>query len=142
MRKIVIVPNDVVDVNIYDKPILEHSIDNYIEFSDLYGLNYNFSRKDFKRAPDVIAKDGHLVVKFDDDNNMCIIYLPVFVSNNQYKWLNDNTEILKKYNTVGVFNYIEDSDMPDSLMSVLELLNQANIKNDKYNENNNINIIR
>ena len=129
--KLVIVPNEKkLDCNIFEKENQLSIVDNINEFCKENKLRSSFRKADKNKAPDTIAKKGHMLIK-TQSTNIIWIYLPQVVSNNQLKWLQDNEKELKKYNTVGVFNYNEDNK-PENLMSIIELLKIANEKNKKF----------
>lgn len=106
-------------------------VDSINEYSKINNLNFKFTRSQSNMAPDVLAKQGYMVIKIRG-NDMLWVYLPVVVSNKQKKWIDDHKDKLKKINTVGVFNYKKDEKKPENLMSVIELVKVATNKNKKY----------
>ena len=106
-------------------------VDSINEYSKINNLNFKFTRSQSNMAPDVLAKQGYMVIKIRG-NDMLLVYLPVVVSNKQKKWIDDHKDKLKKINTVGVFNYKKENAKPENLMSVIELVKVATNKNKKY----------
>ena len=114
----------------YDNEITS-IVDSINEYSKENNLKFKFTRSQSTMAPDILAKDGYLVVRIKG-NDMLWVYLPVVVSDKQKKWIDDNKDKLKKINTVGVFNYKKNESKPENLMSVIELVKEATAKNKKY----------
>ena len=134
LEKIVIIPDE--NRIISDSYIVEGSIDSTDEinkFSKQNNLNYHFRNSESKKAPNTLVRDGIMLVGIIDKDTIRV-YLPVAVSNNQMQWLNDNKSELKKYNSVGVYNYKRGKEKPENLMSILELIKEAENKNNKYKQ--------
>jgi len=128
--KVIIIPNEnEILCDVFEKEINGYHVDAFIEFSNKYDLGYNFTKKDSVTAPDVLAKNGNLIIKTIDDMNMCVVYLPKVITDKQDIWLHNNIEFLKGYNTVGTFNYKDDE--VEHLMSVTSLIKKADEKNMK-----------
>ena len=132
IERIIIIPDeDKIKSNQYMEEGNLDSTDEINKFSKLNKLNYHFHTSQSKKAPDTLARIGIMLVEIIDKDTIRV-YLPVIVSNNQMKWLNDNKNELKKYNSVGVYNYKRGKDKPENLMSILELVKEAENKNRKY----------
>ena len=127
-EKLIIVPEV---GKIFDEVItsIVDSVNEYFRDND---KNIKFTKSQGTKIPDVLAKEGYLVVRIRG-NDMLLVYLPVVVSNKQKKWIDDHKDKLKKINTVGVFNYKKENAKPENLMSVIELVKEATSKNKKYN---------
>lgn len=59
-------------------------VDSINEYSKINNLNFKFTRSQSNMAPDVLAKQGYMVIKIRG-NDMLWVYLPVVVSNKQKK---------------------------------------------------------
>ena len=107
------------------------------EFSDIYGLGFEFKEEDYQLAPCEIATLGHLVIKAEDEVSLVVFYLPEFITDRQYNWLYQNSNMLGKYIQVSgnmVQSRAEDGICFKKLHGIEEIMTQArkkNIKNEK-----------
>ena len=67
------------------------------EFSDIYQLGFKFKEDDYQLAPCEIAMLRHMVVKSEDEVSLVVFYLPERITDRQYNWLYQNSDMLSKY---------------------------------------------
>ncbi|HBA37721.1 MAG TPA: hypothetical protein DCY94_03275 [Firmicutes bacterium] len=106
--------NKILEDEFYQEVKKDH-IEAFIAFSDKYKLDYNFTSEDSTTAPYVVAKDGHLVVKIEEDSGLVVCYIPKVVTDRQANWIHANSEKITKYTLVGGFGLKEAANGNDAV---------------------------
>lgn len=133
--KVYIIPNEneILDGNFYREISSNHLI-AFQEFSDKYGLGYQFDIGDSNEAPLMLADAGNLVVKTIDDAGLCAIYLPRVVTDNQNMWLYNQMLEIRNYTTIGGCS-LEDNKKIKIIENINDIFQEANRKNAEYSRN-------
>lgn len=95
------------DVFYYE--IEKDHLEGFIEFSDKYKLNYNFTIDDSVTAPYIVAQDGHLVIKIEESSGLVCCYIPKIVTDRQDNWIHKNSYKFEKYKIIGGFGLRDES---------------------------------
>lgn len=130
-----IIPNEnkILEDEFYHEVIKDH-IEAFLAFSDKYKQDYNFTSEDSTIAPYVVAKDGHLVVKIEEDSGLVVCYIPKVVTDRQVNWIHANSEKITKYTLVGGFGLKEDDNGKDAvrIKGIDNIIRTCDIRNMYY----------
>ena len=98
------------------------------DFSNQYGLGFNFTPIQSQQAPIVIAEAGHLVIKSDEDNKLLFFYIPKKVTDRQLEYFSNNElEYSNTYKMIGSFNLLDEGI--ESKSGLLEIKKELIRKN-------------
>lgn len=132
-----IIPGDNVHTSDYFfRSIKKTHLDAIQEFSDQYGLGYQFDISQYHDAPCILALDGHLVVKTLEDQKVVLFYLPVSINDNQEMWFENNFfQIMSNYKTSGAFIVEGDKEhiQTKTIGDINSIRNYMRKKNIEYN---------
>lgn len=125
--------NKILEEEFYQEVIKDH-IEAFIAFMDKYKLDYNFTSRDSTTAPYVVAKDGHLVVKIEEDSGLVVCYIPKVVTDRQVNWIHSNSGKIDKYTLVGGFGIKEDNNEKDvvRIKGIDNIIRACDIRNMYY----------
>lgn len=130
-----IIPNEENNVQpVFEKNVQEDKSHTYYiqKFVNNYKLGFDFKEEDYHAASCEIAKLGYMVVKSEDDPSLVICYLPEKITDRQYNWLYQNSNLLYKYMKVkGYFlkNVDEDYYYWEKVYGLEEILIEARKNN-------------
>ena len=97
-------------------------------------LDYSFSLQDHQKAPCMLAEEGNIVIKTDENNLIAIFYLPEVVTENQCNWFFKNKDEFKKYRFVGAL-LIEKNKEPYDTLHGLDEIDQMMYQKMKNEDN-------
>ncbi len=129
--KIYIIPNDDILADYFIEDVNNSHLDAIINFSKKYKLGYEFDAADYNKAPSVLALNGHLVVKTEDDANLAVFYLPDVITDRQIMFLYQQKNLFAKYATVGAYSF----DNSDNFENYEEIYGIDNILKKASNKN-------
>lgn len=140
-----IIPNEnkILEDEFYQEVIKDH-IEAFNAFSDKYKLDYNFTSEDSTTAPYVVAKDGHLVVKIEEDSGLVVCYIPKVVTDRQANWIHANSERIAKYTLVGGFGLKAEVNGKDAvkIKGIDNIIRACDIRNIYYEKKEVDNYVR
>lgn len=102
------------------------------EFSDIYHLGFQFKEEDYQTAPCEIAMLGHMVVKSEEEVSLIVCYLPEKITDRQYNWLYQNSDMLGKYIQINAYSLEtanEDGICWKKVHGIEEIMKEARKKN-------------
>lgn len=135
-----IISNDKLNDTFY-KEVMNH-LDGMKEFMTKHGIKYDLSEDDYQETPVALARDGHLVVKFEETSNIVVFYIPRVVNDEQNKWLYYNMNKFANRNIIGgfVISHDETEDKLDEvtgLDKIIRIMNKRNMLYEKKEDEEN-----
>lgn len=106
------------------------------EFSDQFKLGYHFQADEYQEAPCMVALDGHLLVKTEENASLAVCYLPERVTDRQNIWLYEHRLEFSQYRMVGGYKLSSGTGKSniETVHGIDELLVEANKRNMKCKE--------
>lgn len=131
-----IIPNDnILEDSFFCEVIKEH-LEGFQAFADRYQLGYHFIPTDYQDAPCLLALDGHLVVRIEEQSSSMIFYIPSEVSDRQIMWLQQHRDMTLNYTTVGGYSLdkSKDNKIDGILYGIDSIIQKASFNNIFYNK--------
>lgn len=102
--KLFIIPNEnEFGDEIFKIEVTKDHLTGINEFCSLHKLNYQFKDDDYQEAPCLLALQGHLVVKTEEESKIAICYIPKIVTDNQNIWIHNEYFELQNYSIVAAY---------------------------------------
>lgn len=132
--------NKILEEEFYYEVVKEH-LEAFIDFSKKYKLNYNFTESDTQIAPFVIASEGNLVVKIEEESGIIVYYIPEIVTDRQNNWIHTNINKFQKYAFIGDFilnnnNNFEEAQRVKGIENIVKICDKRNINYEKKEDDN------
>lgn len=132
--------NKILEEEFYHEVIKDH-LEAFVKFSKKYKLGYEFSEEDSQLAPFIIASEGHLVIKTEDDSGLIVCYIPIVVTDRQNNWIHSNSNKFEKYTFIGGFGLNSDANHDESLRikgldNIMRVCDKRNINYEKKEVDN------
>lgn len=119
----------------FKREVIKEHLSALQEFSDKYSLGYSFMSDDYQQAPCMLALDGNLIVKTEEETSLAVCYLPEIVTDRQAMWLSTNENLLSNYSMVGGYKVDKENDSPSfgKMHGIDEIIKESNRRNLYYN---------
>ena len=131
-----IIPNDEILDDCFFYEVTKEHLEGFQAFADRYKLGYSFTSSDYQDAPCLLALDGHLVVRIEEESSSMVFYIPNEVSDRQIMWLHSKREMALNYTTVGGYTIDKNKDnMIDNILYGIDnVIKKASFNNIFYNK--------
>ena len=130
--KVIIIHNkNVLAIGKYEHEVINNHLDAFIDFSNKYNLGYHFTNDDSQFAPITLAKDGHLIVKSVNNDELVIFYIPRVITDKQIEWYQYNYLNYFRASQIGGFS-IQDDDEIKQIIGLTNINREIKKKNILY----------